>query len=215
MKKTTTPKTPRLLLACVLAAAALLMPATARGEMRWGATAGGLVTNLNFKQEIVPVGKTAGFSAGIIGELILPGIGFGLDIGAQYEMRGANVKLGDRLMWSSQGYTGDSRFFLHYLSIPVHLRFKYTRLNGFEEILAPIAFVGPEFGFMLGHSKIDAFSFPVGEVGLEFGLGAEIMKRWQVTGSFDLGLTYCTKAKILTDYSARSQVWKVAVTYFF
>lgn len=202
------------LIAVAIAAGVLICAPAASAQLRWGATLGGLVTGLHFKQPLVEVKQVPGFSAGVIGEVMFPGIGFGVDIGAQYEMRGAKVNLGQKVMWSSQGY-GDARFYEHYLAIPVHLRFKYTRLNGFEEYLAPIVFAGPSFGFLLGHSDIPAFQFPVGEIGIDMGLGAEIFKRWQVTASFNLGMTYCTKANILTNYSAQNRTWKVAVTYFF
>lgn len=205
----------RLAASAVMALAALTTLApTATAQMRWGATAGVLLTDLHFKQSLVSVGKTPGFSAGILGEMMFPGVGFGIDLGAQYEMRGANVHLGEKLLWSSQGYR-DTRFYQHYLNIPIHLRFKYTNLGGFEETLAPFIYVGPSFGFMVGHSHIDAFKFPFGEIGLDFGLGAEIKKRWQVSASFNLGMTYCTKATLLTDYSAQNREWKLAATYFF
>lgn len=196
-----------------LASLSSLAP-SASAQMRWGATAGVLLTDLHFKQSLVSVDNVPGFSAGVIGEMMFPGVGFGIDLGAQYEMRGASVHLGEKRMWASQGY-GDARFFMHYINIPFHLRFKYTRLGGFEETLAPLVYVGPSFGFLVGHSDIDAFSFPFGEIGIDMGIGAEIKKRWQVTASYNLGMTYCTKANILSDYSAQNREWKLAVTYFF
>lgn len=204
------------LAATVLGTLALLTAATpaAHAQMRWGVTAGALLTDLHFKQSLVSVKQVPGFSAGILGEMIFPGVGFGIDVGAQYEMRGASLHLGEKMMWSSEGY-GTTRLYTHYLNVPIHLRFKYTRLNGFEEVLAPLVYVGPSFGFMLGHSKLDAFSFPFGEIGLDMGIGAEIKKRWQVTLSYNLGMTYCTKANILTDYSAQNREWKLSATYFF
>lgn len=201
--------------AAALAVVILVIGTTdAHGQMRWGATAGVSLTDMHFKQQLVTVKKTPGFAAGVIGEMIFPGVGFGLDIGAQYQMLGAKVNLGEKLMWSSQGY-GNQRFYLHTLSIPVHLRFKYTRLNGFEEYLAPLVYVGPSFDFLLGHSKCEAFSFPFGSIGIDMGIGAEIYKKWQVTASLNLGMTYVTKADILTDYSAQNRVWKLSVSYFF
>ncbi len=187
---------------------------TASDQLRRDATAGNSMTDMHFKQQLVTVKKTPGFAAGIIGEMIFPGVGFGLDIGAQYQMLGAKANLGEKLMWNSQGY-GNQRFYMHTLSIPVHLRFKYTRLNGFEEYLAPLIYVGPSFDFLLGHSKCEAFSFPFGSIGIAMGIGAEIFRKWQVTASFNLGMTYVTKADILTDYSAQNRVWKLSVAYFF
>lgn len=198
----------------LLAAVSLMIPAKALAEFRYGPTIGATFSNLHFKQDLITVDKSAGFSAGITGEMMFPGIGFGIDIGLAYEQRGASLHLGEALMWSSQGY-GTERFYLHYIAIPLHLRFKYTRLNGFEDKIAPFAYAGPTFGFLAGHSKIDALEYAAGTVGIEFGLGAELFKNWQVSASYNLGMTYALKAKILTDFSAQNRVWAVRVAYFF
>ncbi len=173
------------------------------------------MTNLHFKQpDILAVDKSVGFSAGLAAEMMFPGIGFGIDTGLYYEQRGATLDMGQKLLWSSQGL-GRERSYLHYVVLPFHLRFKYTRLNGFEEKLAPIAFAGPSFGFLVGHSKNPALDYAGGDMGVEFGLGAEIMQRWQVTGSYNMGMTYALKAKVLTNFSARNRTWNIRVAYLF
>lgn len=183
-------------------------------QFRYGPIVGLDMTTLKFKQDLMTIDHTMGFTAGILGEMMFPGIGFGLDIGLYYQMRGANLHLGEKEMWSWQGY-GTERCFMHTLVLPLHLRFKYTRLNGFEEKLAPLAFVGPSFGFTVAHSKLDVMSFPSGDMSLDFGVGAEVFERWQVTASYSLGMTYSIKARILTNESARNRSWNLRVTYFF
>ncbi len=201
------------LVAAVIMVAAFAPKASA--QFRYGPTVGISLTNLNFKQpEIMTVDKTIGYSAGIAAEMMFPGIGFGIDLGLYYEQRGAKLHMGERLIWSSQGL-GTERAALHYLALPIHLRFKYTRMNGFEEKIAPIAFAGPTFGFLVGHSKNPALDYAGGYLGLEFGLGAEILQRWQVTASYNLGVTYALKAKLLTNYSARNRSWNLRVAYLF
>lgn len=185
-----------------------------RAENRWGAQLGVSLTDLHFKQPLVTVKQTPGVTAGIVGEFMFPGIGFGVDLGARYQLLGANVHLGEREMWRYMGY-GDTRFYMHSLNIPVHLRFKYTRLGGMEEYIAPLVYVGPSFNFLLGHNKVDAFDFPFGQIGMDFGLGAEIKKRWQLTAAYHLGLTYATSAKVLTNYSAQHRGWQLSLSYFF
>lgn len=204
----------RALVAGITLMTALSVSLPAFSQVRWGATAGVMLDNLHFKQKIVDVKSVPGASAGVLGEIIFPGVGFGMDFGAQYELRGASVHLGDKPMWQSKGY-GDTRFYMHYLDIPIHLRFKYTRLGGLEDTFAPFVYAGPAIGLQLGHSNIKAFDFPFGEVGLDMGLGAELNKRWQVSASFNLGMTYATKAKLLTDYSAQNRGLKLSVVYFF
>ncbi|MCH5318554.1 MAG: outer membrane beta-barrel protein [Paramuribaculum sp.] len=187
----------------------------ASGQFRYGPVIGADLTTLKFKQNLVSVNQTEGFSAGIIGEMMFPGIGFGIDIGMYYQMLGAWVNLGEKLMWQSQAL-GKERFYIHTLQVPIHLRFKYTRFNGFEEKLAPFAFVGPSFDFTVAHSKIgNTFNFPGGNLCMDFGIGGEIFQRWQVSASYSLGLTYSVSAKILTNYSARNRSWNFRVAYLF
>lgn len=194
---------------------AVIATATAaNAQFRYGAVVGGVYSNLNFKQDIVTIGKVGGAQAGLQGEMMFPGIGFGIDLGLIWNMTGAKMNLGEKEMWKSQGY-GNERITLHQLNIPFHLRFKYTRLGGLEDIIAPFVYAGPEFSILLGHSKCDAMEFSGGDLSLGFGGGVEICKRWQVSASYTRGMTFATKAKILSDYSAKANQVTVRVAYFF
>lgn len=188
--------------------------AAASAQFRYAGVIGSGQTTLNFKQDIVSVDKAIGAQAGVIGEVIFPGIGFGVDLGLLYNMTGAKVNLGQKEMWSSQGY-GKEHLMLHQLNIPFHLRFKYTRLGGLEDIVAPFVYAGPEFSILLGHSKCEAMEYSGGDLSLGFGGGVELFKRWQVSASYTRGMTYVLKAKILSDYSAKANQWTVRVAYFF
>lgn len=198
------------------AAAAVILGAsfTSRADFRYGAEAGVGLTNLSFKQDIVDVTGAVGPRLGVTGEMMFPGLGFGLRLGALYTMNGAKMDLGSRWMWQSQGY-GKEHVMLHTLELPVNLEFKWTKMNGFEDTLAPFVFGGPVFTFNIAHSKCKTMQFPFGSVGLRAGIGAEILRRWQVTGAYTWGMTYTIKARQLQDYSARNRFWSVGVTYFF
>lgn len=188
--------------------------ATASAEFRYGPTVGVDMTTLKFKQDLISVDQSVGFQAGVQGEMMFPGIGFGVDIGLLYVQRGARVNLGEKLIWSSLGYT-DPRVYLHYVEIPINLRFKWTRMNGLEDYVAPYVFGGPTLSLLAGHSSIDAFDYAGGDLGLQAGIGFEIMRRWQVQGSYNWGMTYALKTSLLDDFSARNRTWTVRVTYFF
>ena len=78
-------------------------------QMRWGATASVNVSNLKWSQESFRLEEfnpknAVGYSAGIIGEYEIPGIGFGVDLGLQYVQRGSVMNLGDFKVWESDGY---------------------------------------------------------------------------------------------------------------
>ena len=86
---------------------ALLMTVTAfsaLAEFRWGPTAGINVSELYWKQDLVENKLLVGPNVGVMGELMIPGIGFGVDFALKYSMHGSNVDFGQQNIWSSDGY---------------------------------------------------------------------------------------------------------------
>jgi hypothetical protein len=193
---------------------AFLSSGVAMAQGRWGVTLGADLTNLVFDQKLFKVNYNVGVTAGVTGELMMPGIGFGFDAAVLYTQRGAGLHLGDKPLWASQGY-GKENCMLHYLEIPIHFKFKYKNLDGFENTLMPIIFVGPEFSFLMGHNDLKAMNYPGGEFGLDVGLGAEIFRKFQVNASYTWGLSYCIKTKQLDDFIGKNRTWKLTCTYFF
>ena len=193
---------------------AALLPVAAAAQFRYGPIAGPTVNNLVFKQDLVSVSQQVGYTGGVQAELMFPGIGFGIDLGLMYNQQGAKVGLGEKTVWASEGY-GDERVFIHNLMIPVHLRFKYTRLDGLEEKIAPLVFGGPDFNIQLAHGRCKAFEYSGGDLGLTVGGGAELFERWQLTLSYTWGMTYVLRTRLLDDFSARSRQWMVRLAYFF
>ncbi len=204
----------RKLVSTIILMAALLLPLSSNAQFRRSVVAGVNINDLVFKQDLASVSTLIGAQAGVEGELMFPGIGFGLSFGLMYNQLGGQVNLGEKKIWASEGY-GNEKLYLHNITIPLHLRFKWTRLNGFEDTLAPLIFGGPEFSILAGHSKCDAIKWAGGDLGLTAGVGAEIFKKWQVTASYTWGMTYSLKTKLLDDYSARQRHWAVRVAYFF
>ena len=204
----------RRILAAILIAIISLTAFQSQAKLRWGATAGVTVNSLHFKQDLVTVSNTVGYTAGVTGEAIFPGIGLGVDIGLLYNQQGALVNLGERVIWSSLGY-GNEHVYLHSINIPIHLRWKYTRLNGLEDKIAPIVFGGPEFDIQVAHGHCDAFKYSGGDLGLTAGVGAELWKNWQLTASYTWGMTYALKTQLLDQFSAQSRQWTVRLSYYF
>lgn len=171
-------------------------------------------TNLKFNQSLIDVKAESGFKAGVMGELMFPGIGFGIDIGALYSMEGAKVNLGQKEVWAADGYA-DPRVFLHYLEIPANLKFKWTRMQGLEDYVAPYVFGGPTFSFLLGHSRIDALSYSTFTVGLQVGAGLEIYRNWQVQWAYNWGMSTAFSTRKLDDFTARNRMWTISVLRYF
>lgn len=198
----------------------LLLSLPAVAQFRYSPVVGVNVNNLKFKQDLVNVGHSVGFQAGLAGELMFPGIGFGIDFGLLYNMEGAKVDLGSREIWGSEGL-GNENLQLHVIQIPVHLRFKWTRMNGVEDYIAPFVYGGPEFSILAGHSGFKGtsgehpFKYAGGDLGLAVGGGVELWRRWQVMVQYTWGMTYITKTRKLDDYSARNRQLAVRVAYMF
>ena len=204
----------------LLALLLVVLPVTAAAQFRLAPVAGVNVNSLKFKQELVPVGHSVGFQAGVMAEMMFPGIGFGIDFGLLYNMEGAKVNLGSRKLWASEGF-GNENLNLHVIQIPLHLRFKWTRMNGLEDYIAPFVYGGPEFGILAGHSTFKGtsgehpFKYAGGDLSVSAGGGVELFRRWQLSFQYSWGMTYALKTKLLDNYSARSRSYSVRLAYFF
>lgn len=186
----------------------------ASAQFRWGPMLGVDFTNLKFNQDLITVDRSTGFSAGVVTELMFPGIGFGIDSGIYYQQRGAKLHLGERKIWASQGF-GTERSYLHYIEIPINLRFKWTRMSGLEDYVAPFVFGGPSFTILAGHNELNALKYAGGDVGLTAGLGFEVLRKWQITGSYCWGVVYAEKTRLLDDFSAKNRTLNIRVSYLF
>ncbi len=204
------------LLTLLLAIAAAL-PAAA--QFRYGPQLGANFTTLKFKQDLVSVEQAVGPSADLACEFMFTRFGLGIDFGLGYSMTGAFVNLGEKPVWSLNGF-GREHVMIHNLRIPVHIRFKWTKMQGLEDYIAPFVYGGPEFDIQLGHSRLksngqSAFRFSGGDVALGCGFGLELLKNWQASFGYTWGVTYSLKTRQLDDFSARWQGWNVRVAYMF
>lgn len=183
-------------------------------QFRWGPTVGINYTTLKFSQELFNVNSHLGGQAGVQCEMMFPGIGFGIDFGAMYQSRGATLDLGSKEIWHSDGY-GRERFTGHFLTIPIDLRFKWTRMNGLEDYIAPYVYGGPVFGFQLAHTSLKAFEHKTIDLGIQAGFGVQIFKRWQVQAAYVWGMSDNVRARKLVDFNGSYNYWTVGVTRYF
>lgn len=197
----------------VLVLLTILCGLGANAELRWGPTASVNFNNFHWKEPLLKSSMRPGLDAGVMAEIMIPGIGFGIDAGLTYGMRNAKVDFGQWEVWQSQGY-GNENVMLHTVNIPLHLRFKYTRLEGVEETIAPLAYVGPMFTFNAA-SNCNALKQPFGTVSLDFGLGCELLQRYQFSVSYLWGVSYITKTKVLENLSARADGFRLNFAVLF
>ncbi|MCM1153143.1 MAG: PorT family protein [Muribaculum sp.] len=196
----------------ILTLAAAALPAAA--EFRWGPTVGFDMSSYFWKQKLIDTKCSPGFNAGLMGEIMIPGIGFGIDIGVRYNQHGAKINFGQRPIWAIDGL-GNESVRLHTLEIPLDLRFKWTRMDGLENTIAPFAYAGPVFSFTLSENEHKALEYPAGSVGIQVGGGAELFEHWQISAGYIWGISYEIRTIKLDNFSARRQGWNINVTYLF
>lgn len=192
----------------------LAVALSASAKFRWGPTVGANFPYYYWRQNLVPSTTLPGFAVGLQCELMIPGIGFGVDFGLKYVNRGGKVDFGKQVVWSSDGI-GKTDLRLHTLQIPVNLRFKYTRLNGVENIVAPFVYGGPKLNINLGNTKCDAIERYGVSLGLGCGLGAELFRKFQISGGYVWDVTTDVETHKLDDFNARLEGWVVDFAILF
>lgn len=200
-----------LLIAAIVLTAAAAMAQTAS---RWGITAGANINTIHFKQsDILPSKTMWGPMLGVTGEMNFSGVGFGVDGALLYSLKQGKVDYGSREAWSSMGYDNET-VSMHYIDVPLHLKFKWRRMNGFENTLMPLVYVGPQFSFLAygNHRGLNTYS-PV-SVYIDMGLGIEIVERLQIKAGYNFSVGQSFHTKLLDDNVAKNRNWYFNVTWF-
>lgn len=206
----------RIFLLLAIAAAILTSnTATAQTETRLGATIGANFNTTHFKQNnFLTVDCGVGPMAGITGEMNIAGVGFALDASLLYSLRTSKIHYGDYTVWSSAGL-GNETCRMHYIDLPINLKFKYHKLNGVENTIMPIVFAGPTFSFLAGKNLTQHNQYKTVSVLMHMGLGAEICRRWQINCSYSFSIGESLRTKVLDENIAKNRCWNVSATYFF
>ena len=192
----------------LLAAAIVAIAAQAQTTTRWGVTAGIGYNELHFKKsDIMKVDRGFGPIVGLTGEMLIPGVGFSVDASLLYAMRTSKLHMGEKTIWSSLGY-GNEMCRMHYLDIPLTVRFKYHNLNGVENTIMPMVFAGPTFSIAVGKNLTSALSYKPVSVMLRAGLGCELFNHLQIAAAYNFSVGESAN-------SAKNRCWTLTATYFF
>lgn len=183
-------------------------------KFRCGPVVGANFSQYYWTQKLFKSSMGIGYSAGVQCEVMIPGIGFGIDFGARYANRGGKCNFGEQYIWSSDGI-GETDLRMHTLQIPVHVRFKWTKMDGVENFIAPFAYAGPQFNFNLANTKCPAIKKANGAVGLEVGIGMELWKRFQLSAGYVWDVTDDLSTIKLDEFNGHLQGWMVDFAVMF
>ncbi len=188
--------------------------ASAQSSSRWGITAGANFNEVHFKQsDIVPSKRAWGPQVGVTGEMNFSGIGFGVDAGLLYTLKQGKVNYGSRTMWEAVG-AGNQMVSMHYLDVPLHLKFKWHRMGGLESTIMPLVYVGPQFSFLVGSNNRNLNAYSPVSVYLDMGAGIELMERCQLKAGYNFSIGQTFHTKLLDDNVAKNRTWYVNLTWF-
>ncbi len=190
----------------VILLATLVLSLTAVAQFRVGLK-GGITTNaLHFDKEILNSERRTGWTAGIHLELGLPVVGLGIDGSLMFKHHN------DVLEGIDHTYHRD------YIEIPLHVRYKLN-LVGLNQILAPYAFTGPNFGFLCHESDDITWDNRASNVSWDAGFGVELLRHVQISASYSLGLTKAFKQVGIDQegesISGRDHCWTITAAYLF
>jgi len=198
-----------------ISTAVAVIAAQAQTTTRWGVTAGANYNHIHFKQHDI-VESDAGFGpvAGVTGEMNFQGIGFGVEGALLYSMRSGKIHYGDRQVWASQGLANETCN-MHYLDVPISLKFKYHNLGGLESTVMPVLFAGPDFSFLLGKNLREVNKYKTVSVYIRLGAGVELMERLQLNASYNFSVGETMRTRLLDENVAKNRCWTLTATYFF
>lgn len=183
-------------------------------KFRCGPVVGANFSQYYWTQKLFKSSMGVGYSAGVQCEVMIPGIGFGIDFAVKYANRGGKCNFSEQYIWSSDGI-GDTDLRMHTLQIPVNLRFKWTKMDGIENIVAPFAYAGPQFNFNLANTTCPAIKKAAGSVGLEVGLGVELWKRFQLSAGYVWDVTDDLSTIKLDEFNGHIQGWMIDFAVMF
>lgn len=195
---------------------AMLTAISSLAETRWGITAGLNYNTIHFKQTDLFSSKAQlGADAGVTGVLQSPGGSFGIEASLLYSMRNGTLDMGEKKVWAAQGL-GKETCMLHYIDIPINLKYRFNRLNGFENTITPFIFAGPVVTFLAGHNKMaDQLKYVKVSTNLQFGIGGELFNKVEIKAGYRFGLGEALRTRLLDENTAKNRTFFLTATYFF
>ncbi len=195
-------KESRFILAALIA---ILTALPLSAQFKIGPKVGIDVTRLHFNSQLFESENRAGFTGGLMGEFILPGLGIGADISALYNRSSAEWMAANEKKREDRDY----------ITIPLNLKWKLP-----IPVVRPFITTGPEVSFLASKKDIDAawrnhsvnWSWNV-------GLGAEVIDHIQVAASYGIPLGESLKgvklSTIAEGIEAKNNIWTITIAYLF
>lgn len=179
---------------------AMMGVGAANAGLRFGVRLGTNVNHLsvtNVKDNFAGNNR-AGFTGGVMGEYMMPFLGFGVDLGVQYA-------------YMNSALTNNKNF----LEIPLNLKYKIS-LPVVGSFLAPYIFTGPSFDFKLDKNTVNAMKTKTFQTVWNVGLGLELAKHLQIGASYGFGLNKIAEIAVQAQTEKyHNNYWTITAAWLF
>lgn len=200
----------RRIVVAVALVAAFAVPASA--QISFGVKAGVAISDLKFNKEVFDASNRAGFTGGVMAEVMIPMTNIGVDASLMY------VRRNTEFMANVLGKTESAKSHRDYLEIPINLKWKIG-LPIVGSIVSPYIFTGPSFAFLTSKKEIEnVYKNKTFDVSWNVGFGVQLVKKLQIGASYGFGLTKAVE--MATDVNGagidgKNRYWTVTAAYLF
>lgn len=181
---------------------------SASAQFSFGLKAGVAVSDLKFSEDVLDANNRAGFTGGVMAELMIPMTNIGLDASLMYVRRNNEFVAGD----DSENVHRD------YFEVPINLKWKIG-LPVVGSIVSPYVFTGPSFAFLTSKKDIEeAYKNKSVDVSWNVGFGVQLVKKLQIGASYGFGITKAVE--LATDVEGvkidgKNRYWTITAAYLF
>ncbi len=188
---------------------AVLGMGMAQAQFRWGIKAGVNLNSLNPKNmsESFTKDNRCGVTVGLMTEFQVPLIGLCFDLSAMYTRMNSDFGVANE----------DEKIGKDFLEIPLNLKYKFG-LPVVGNVFTPYLFTGPDFAIKLNKNTLSDIQTKTCQVAWNVGIGFEIVKHLQISGSYGFGVNNIAKhAGINTtgDVKLKNNYWTITAAYLF
>lgn len=207
---------------------AVMGAGVSEAQLRFGIKAGLNVNELHFNKDTFNGDNKTGWTAGVMTQYLIPGVGFGFDLSVMYTRLNSNlIEFGTTEMSST--YPNSDMVVLeqnkNFIEIPLNLKYRIS-LPVVGSIISPYIFTGPSFAFKVGKVKETWTNIETKtcQVNWNVGLGLELLKHLQVGASYGFGINNILKDDSIlgsvsginaTNLKAKNNYWTITAAYLF
>ncbi len=206
------------LVAAVVMIAALTVPAAA--QISFGPKVGIAVNDMKFNKDVISADNRAGFTGGLMLEVMLPIANLGIDASVMYVHRQVDVITGYDKENNANIVAKNESKGRDYIEVPINFKWKIG-LPIVGKFVSPYLFTGPSFAFLTSKKAItDAYKNKSFDMSWNFGFGVQLINKIQVGASYGIGLTKAAQATIDDDIKpvnieGKNRYWTITAAYLF